>query len=87
MSQTAIISTIIVLVLITLFAGASFKPVKWIANGAVKLAIGALFLFFLNIFGASFGIHVPINIFTSLISGFLGVAGVASLVFIHIFLL
>jgi inhibitor of the pro-sigma K processing machinery len=49
----------------------------------VKLLIGALFLFFLNVAGNRYGIHVPINFATSAISGFLGIPGLFALVAIQ----
>lgn len=87
MDSTVVISSIAVLIVLLLIAGAPMKPMRFVAQGAVKLVIGALFLFFLNVFGASFGLHVPINIYTALISGFLGIPGLASLVGIQLMLL
>ncbi len=73
------------MIILLLFIGAPVKPMKWIGQGAVKLAIGVLFLFFLNVLGGAIGLHVPINVFTVLIAGFLGLFGVASLAAIHLF--
>src|SRR5699024_3022556 len=67
--------------------GAPVKPMRFIAESSVKLAIGVLCLFFLNIFGGAIGLHIPINVFTVVISGFLGLFGVASLAAIHLFIL
>ena len=63
------------------------KPLKFLGQGIVKIAIGALFLFFLNAFGSNFGIHVPINIVTATISGLLGIPGVAALAVIQIWII
>jgi inhibitor of the pro-sigma K processing machinery len=71
------------LILILLFSGAPFKPVRFLGQAVVKLLIGALFLFFLNAAGNSFGIHVPINFATSAVSGFLGIPGLFALVAIQ----
>jgi inhibitor of the pro-sigma K processing machinery len=71
------------LILVLLFIGAPVKPVRFIGQGAVKLIIGALLLFFLNAFGNQIGIHVPINFATSAISGFLGIPGLFALVAIQ----
>ncbi|MYL34396.1 pro-sigmaK processing inhibitor BofA [Pontibacillus yanchengensis] len=87
MVSTAIIIGIFLLIGFLLVAGAPMKPVRFIANGAVKVVIGVLFLFFFNVFGASFGLHIPINAFTAIISGFLGIPGLASLIAIHLFVL
>jgi inhibitor of the pro-sigma K processing machinery len=71
------------LILLLLFIGAPVKPVRFIGQGAIKLIIGALLLFFLNAFGNQIGIHVPINLATSAISGFLGIPGLFALVAIQ----
>jgi inhibitor of the pro-sigma K processing machinery len=71
------------LILILLFTGAPFKPARFVGQAAIKLVIGALFLFFLNAAGNRYGIHVPINIATSVVSGFLGIPGLFALVAIQ----
>lgn len=75
------------LILLLLFIGAPLKPIRIVGQGLVKLMIGALFLFFLNAFGTTFGLHVPINLATSTISGFLGIPGVAALVIIQMIII
>ncbi|MCG5103338.1 pro-sigmaK processing inhibitor BofA family protein [Oceanobacillus alkalisoli] len=87
MSSTLIIIIMISVIVLLLTIGAPVKPMKILGQGAVKLVIGALLLFFVNVFGANFGIHVPINLFTALVCGLLGIFGVGSLVAIHLFIL
>jgi inhibitor of the pro-sigma K processing machinery len=82
-----IISILGGLIVLLLFSGAPFKPLRFIGQSAVKLLIGALFLFFLNAAGNRFGIHVPINFATSAVSGFLGIPGLAALVAIQTWIL
>ena len=60
---------------------------KFIGQATVKLGIGILFLFFFNVFGGMIGLHIPINLFTAVVSGFLGIFGLASLTAIHLFIL
>ncbi len=86
MSSTMIIIIMIAIITLLLMIGAPLRSMKLIGQASVKLVIGALLLFFLNVFGANFGIHVPINLFTALISGLLGIFGIASLVAIHVFI-
>jgi inhibitor of the pro-sigma K processing machinery len=71
------------LILVLLFAGAPKKPIRFVGQAAIKLLIGALFLFFLNIAGNRYGIHIPINAATSTVSGFLGIPGLCALVAIQ----
>lgn len=78
-----IIAVIVGLVLLLLFIGAPVKPMRYIGQGVIKLLIGAILLFFLNTLGNQYGIHVPINFITTMISGFLGIPGLAALVAIQ----
>ncbi|WP_164670596.1 pro-sigmaK processing inhibitor BofA family protein [Virgibacillus doumboii] len=87
MSSTLVISIMVALIVILLFVGAPVKPMRFIAHSTVKLGIGILFLFFLNVFGGAIGLHIPINLFTVIVSGFLGLFGLASLAAIHLFII
>ncbi|WP_042147583.1 pro-sigmaK processing inhibitor BofA family protein [Paucisalibacillus sp. EB02] len=87
MEPTVIISIMVAVIVLLLIVGTSFKPMRFLVNGTVKLGIGILFLFFFNVIGGSFGLHIPINIFTAVVSGFLGLFGVASLAAIHLIIL
>ena len=61
--------------------------IRILGNGAIRLTIGVLLLFFFNVFGGYIGLHIPINIFTVLVSSILGIFGITSLSAIHIFIL
>nr|WP_253288808.1 pro-sigmaK processing inhibitor BofA family protein [Amphibacillus sp. MSJ-3] len=75
---------IVCLVLMMLF---NLKSIKWLPKLITKVAIGALLLFFLNILSGSFGLHVPINLFTATTVGFLGIPGMIALSSIHLFVI
>ncbi|MEN1966486.1 pro-sigmaK processing inhibitor BofA family protein [Lentibacillus sp. N15] len=87
MSSTVVISIMVALIIVLLIVGAPAKPMRFIAHSIVKLGIGVLFLFFFNVFGGAVGLHIPINLFTTIISGFLGLFGVASLAAIQLFII
>ncbi|WP_077329897.1 pro-sigmaK processing inhibitor BofA family protein [Virgibacillus siamensis] len=87
MSSTLVISIMVALIVILLFVGAPVKPMRFIAHSSIKLGIGILFLFFFNVFGGAIGLHIPINLFTVMISGFLGLFGVSSLAAIQLMLI
>lgn len=87
LSATLIISIMVACIILLLWIGAPVKPTRFIAHTTVKLGIGLLFLFFFNVFGGAIGLHIPINLFTIMISGFLGLLGISSLAAIQIFLL
>lgn len=83
MEPIAVISILGGLILLLLFSGAPVKPVRFIGQAVVKMLIGALFLFFVNLALNRFNIHVPINLATSAVSGFLGIPGMVALVAIQ----
>lgn len=83
MEPTVIISILAGLILLLLFTGRPLKSIKFVGQSFIKLLIGALFLFFLNVAGSKYGIHVPINFATSAVSGFLGIPGLVALVAIQ----
>jgi len=75
------------LIVLFLLVGTPLKPIRFVGQGIVKLLIGALLLFFLNVLGNQFGIHIPINLATSAVSGFLGIPGLCALVAIDTWIL
>jgi len=87
MEPVYIISIISVFIILLLFFGTPLKPIQFIGQGVMKILIGALLLFFLNTLGNQFGIHVPINLITSVISGFLGIPGIAALTVIQLYII
>jgi inhibitor of the pro-sigma K processing machinery len=87
MDPVIVISILAGLAIIILFIGAPAKPLRFIGQGVIKILIGALFLFFLNAFGSSQGINVPINLITASVSGLLGIPGVLALVAIETWIL
>ncbi|MEC1669847.1 pro-sigmaK processing inhibitor BofA family protein [Bacillus sp. FSL R5-0560] len=86
MEPIFIIGIILGLVILLFLSGSPAKPLKWIGITVVKCVAGALLLVCVNMFGGSLGIHVPINIVTTAISGILGIPGIAALVVIKHFI-
>nr|WP_209125769.1 pro-sigmaK processing inhibitor BofA family protein [Alkalihalobacillus sp. BA299] len=87
MDPILIVALIGGLIFFLLIVGAPIKPLRFVGQAAVKLMIGALFLFFLNAFGSLIGYHIPINMVTASVSGFLGIPGVVLLIAIEQFIL
>lgn len=81
-----IVISIVVIILMLLFRIPK-KVMRFVGGSIIRLTIATLLLFFLNVFGGMLGLHIPINIFTVLVSTVLGVFGIASLVAIHLFIL
>ncbi|NLI67339.1 MAG: pro-sigmaK processing inhibitor BofA [Bacilli bacterium] len=86
MNMTILIG-LFVFIIIFLFVRMPKFLLRFVRTGTVRLAIGLLMLVLLNVFGNSFGLHVPINLFTVLVSSVLGIFGVASLALIHLLIL
>ncbi|MDG5790106.1 pro-sigmaK processing inhibitor BofA family protein [Evansella sp. AB-P1] len=80
MEPVVVLSLLGTLIFVLLILGAPMKPLRWIGQGAIRLLIGALFLFFLNTFGSLVDYSLPINAFTAAVSGFLGIPGVLALI-------
>lgn len=87
MEPVVVIALLAGLIVIFLLFGAPIKPLRFIGQGVIRLLIGAFLLFFLNTIGTHFGIHIPINLATSAISGFLGIPGLFALVAIDTWIL
>lgn len=86
MNMTILIG-LFVFIIIFLFVRMPKFLLRFVRTGTVRLAIGLLMLVLLNVFGNSFGLHVPINLFTVLVSSVLGIFGVVSLALIHLLIL
>jgi inhibitor of the pro-sigma K processing machinery len=82
-----VITVLGIFVFLLLFLGAPVKPIRFIGQGVIKVVIGAFLLFFLNVLGNQFGVHVPINLITSAISGLLGIPGLCALVAIEMWIM
>jgi inhibitor of the pro-sigma K processing machinery len=82
-----VISIIAVGIFLLLMIGTRFRPIRFIGQGLVKILIGALLLYFVNVFGVPFNIHIPINLITAAVSGLLGIPGIAAMIAIKLFVL
>ncbi|HHY71946.1 MAG TPA: pro-sigmaK processing inhibitor BofA [Bacillus bacterium] len=66
-----------------LILGAPIKPIRMVGSGFVRIMLGALGLFIINSIGTLMGLHIPINLITASISGFLGIPGMVALIAIN----
>ncbi|WP_227002567.1 pro-sigmaK processing inhibitor BofA family protein [Salicibibacter kimchii] len=87
MDPVLIVAAIGLGIFILMFLGVPLKSFKWVGNGVVRVMIGALALFLINVFGNFMGLHLPINLFTSAVTGILGVPGVLMLFAVHFLVL
>ncbi|AOC89573.1 pro-sigmaK processing inhibitor BofA family protein [Bacillus sp. L381] len=82
-----IIGLIVGLVALLFLWGVSPKPLRWIGLTAIKFIAGAILLVGVNLFGGSLGIHIPVNLVTTGVSGILGIPGIAALIVIKRFII
>ncbi|QQK78509.1 pro-sigmaK processing inhibitor BofA family protein [Salicibibacter cibi] len=88
MDPVLIVAAIGLGIFILMFLGLPLKkPFKWVGNGVVRIMIGALALFLINLFGNFIGLHMPINLFTSAVTGILGIPGVLMIIAVHFLVL
>ncbi|WP_322544374.1 pro-sigmaK processing inhibitor BofA family protein [Bacillus sp. SS15] len=80
-----IIGLIVGLVALLFLWGVS--SLRWIGVTAIKFIAGAILLVGVNLFGSSLGIHIPVNLITTGISGILGIPGIAALIVIKRFII
>jgi inhibitor of the pro-sigma K processing machinery len=71
-----ILAYIVGIILLFLIAKLLLVPIKIVWKMIVNALIGGITLILINLIGSFFGLHIDINIITSLITGFLGVPGV-----------
>ncbi|WP_254853961.1 pro-sigmaK processing inhibitor BofA family protein [Halobacillus salinus] len=72
---------------VLLIIGIPATPLKWVGQVLTRVIVAVILLFFVNLFGAQFGLHIPINGFTAAVSTILGVPGLLSLLAIHLWVL
>jgi inhibitor of the pro-sigma K processing machinery len=73
------------ILLILLFGRILVIPLKLVLNLIYNGLIGGLALWLINLIGSHFGFVLPINVWTALIVGFLGLPGVGILVLYYFF--
>ena len=60
-------------------------PLKIILKLVYNCVIGAILLIVVNFIGQTFGFFIPLNIFSALLVGFLGIPGLLLLVALKVF--
>ncbi|MED4980757.1 pro-sigmaK processing inhibitor BofA family protein [Geobacillus stearothermophilus] len=87
MEPKVVITVLSALIAVLLVVSARLKALRFIGHAAIRLIVGALALFAINAIGGQFSIHIPINLITSLVCGFLGLPGAAALIVIDQYIL
>ena len=82
--NTNIITYLACICFLFLFGRIFIVPIKKILKLALNSIIGGLVIFLINIVGSSFGFHIGLIFFTSIIVGFLGLPGAIILIIIKL---
>ena len=69
---------------IFIFGRIFIVPIKKILKLVLNSVLGGLTIFIINLIGASFGFHIGLNIFTSVVVGLLGLPGAVCLIIVKL---
>lgn len=69
-----------------IFGRVFILPIKKILKLAINSILGGITIFLINLVGASFGFHIGLNVFTSILIGLLGLPGAVCLVILKLML-
>lgn len=82
----SILAYAIGLVMIYIVCKIFVKPLKWIFKLVLNAVIGGLILVTINFIGGFAGMNIIINPLTALITGFLGIPGIALIIILQYFI-
>ena len=67
-----------------IFGKVFIVPIKKVLKLVINSILGGITIFLINLIGATFGFHIGVNIFTSILVGLLGLPGVVCLIIIKL---
>ena len=82
--DTNVITYLACICFLFLFGRIFIVPVKKILKLVLNSIIGGIVIFIINLVVASFGFHIGLNFFTSIVIGFLGLPGAVILIIIKL---
>lgn len=71
---------------IFIFGKIFIVPIKIIAKLIINSILGAILLYLINLIGGIWGLHIGINVVTTLVVGILGIPGAILLTILTIFI-
>ncbi len=69
-----------------IFGKVFIVPIKKILKLVINSILGGVAIYLINLIGGTFGFHIGLNIFTSVLIGLLGLPGAVCLVIVKIFI-
>lgn len=82
--DTNLITYLACICFLFIFGKVFIVPIKKILKLVINSILGGITIFLINLIGATFGFHIGLNIFTSILVGLLGLPGVVCLVIIKL---
>lgn len=62
-------------------------PIKWILKLVFNSILGGVLIWIINLIGGTWGFHIGLNIYTSILVGILGVPGAICMIIIKLMLI
>ncbi|MCI8617725.1 MAG: pro-sigmaK processing inhibitor BofA [Clostridia bacterium] len=69
-----------------IFGKVFIVPIKKILKLVINSILGGVAIYLINLIGGTFGFHIGLNIFTSVLIGLLGLPGTVCLVIVKLFI-
>ena len=69
---------------IFIFGKIFIVPIKKILKLVLNSVLGGVVIYIINVCGATFGFHLGLNIFTSIVVGLLGIPGTVALIIVKL---
>lgn len=82
--DTNLITYLACICFLFIFGKIFIVPIKKVLKLVINSILGGITIYLINLIGATFGFHIGLNIFTSILVGILGLPGVVCLVIIKL---
>ena len=82
--DTNIITYLACICFIFIFGRIFIMPLKKILKLVFNSVLGGITIYIINLIGGSFGFHIGLNFFTSIVIGLLGLPGVVCLIIVKL---
>lgn len=82
--DTNLITYLACICFLFIFGRVFIIPIRKILKLVLNSILGGITIFLINLIGASFGFHIGLNIYTSILVGFLGLPGAVCLVIVRL---
>ena len=82
--DTNLITYLACICFLFIFGRVFIIPIRKILKIVLNSILGGITIFLINLIGASFGFHIGLNIYTSILVGFLGLPGAVCLVIVRL---